>query len=122
MRRTTFIKTVAATAVGFAIAACGGSDDGASGCTPGPEVTVHALDALDFDADSYDTAAGCVEFTYVNDGTVGHTLLLRGVDGFKLAVGDTDVGAVDIEPGSYTLFCDIAGHEAAGMSADLTVG
>jgi uncharacterized cupredoxin-like copper-binding protein len=114
------LAAVAAAVVG--LAACGGTDDGASGCTPGPSLTVHAQDALTFDAEAYDTAPGCVGFTYVNDGSIAHTLLIKGVKGFKLAVGSTDTGAVSLEPGTYTLFCDVSGHEVAGMVADLTVG
>jgi uncharacterized cupredoxin-like copper-binding protein len=57
----------------------------------------------------------------VNDGTVAHTLLVKGVSGFKLEVGDEDEGTVELEPGEYTLYCDVAGHEAAGMVATLTV-
>jgi uncharacterized cupredoxin-like copper-binding protein len=57
----------------------------------------------------------------VNDGSVAHTLLVRGKSGFKLSVGKTDTGTVDLPAGSYELFCDVAGHEAAGMKADLEV-
>jgi len=106
--------------VGGALAGCGG-DDGASGCTPGPQLTVVAEDALTFGADSYTAEAGCVEITYENAGSIAHTLLIKNVKGFKLSVGRTDVGTVQLEPGTYTLFCDVPGHEAAGMVADLTV-
>lgn len=85
-------------------------------------MTVGAQDALKFDAESYQSAPGCIEFTYRNDGIVAHTLLIKGQSGFKLSVGDTDKGTIDLEAGTYTLFCDIPGHEAAGMTAELTVG
>jgi len=107
--------------MGATLVACGGSDDGASGCTPGPRLTVGAEDSLKFDAERYEVGAGCVEFTYENNGSIAHTLLVKGKSGFKLSVGDTDTGAVDLPSGTYELFCDVAGHEAAGMVADLTV-
>lgn len=109
-------------ALGIAAAACGGSDDGASGCSPpDSEVTVGATDELKFDAESYAAGSGCVEFTYENEGDTAHTLLIKGKSGFKLSVGDTDTGTIDLPTGSYEIYCDVAGHESAGMIADLNV-
>lgn len=108
-------------AVGLSIAACGGSDDDASGCTPvDADLAVGAQDTLEFDMDSYDTDAGCVEVTYTNEGSTAHTLLVEGVSGFKLSVGDVDTGTVELPAGSYELYCDVAGHRAT-MTADLSV-
>lgn len=112
-----------AAAVAAPVAACGGSDDEASGCTPATsDVTVGAQDDLTFDAAGYEADAGCIEITYTNEGSQAHTLLIEGKSGFKLAVGDTDQGTVDLPVGTYTLYCDVAGHQAAGMEADLIVG
>jgi plastocyanin len=125
MRRT-LLSLAGAAALVITLAACGDSDDddgrSAGGCTaPGSSFTVGALDELKLDAESYEADAGCVEITYENEGSIAHTLLIKEQTGFKLAVGDTDTGTIELEPGSYTLFCDIAGHEAAGMHAELTV-
>ena len=122
MRRP-LLPLAAAAALATALTACGGDDGGsASSCTPpDSEVTVHALDSLKFDSDAYDGEAGCIELTYVNDGSVAHTLLVKDKSGFKLSVGKTDTGTVELPAGSYELFCDVAGHEAAGMKADLEV-
>lgn len=125
MRRTLF-SLAGAAALALTLTACGDSDDGgsndtASCTTPDSSVTVGAQDALKFDADSYEADAGCVEITYTNEGSVAHTLLIKGESGFKLSVGDTDTGTIELAAGDYTVFCDIAGHEAAGMKADLTV-
>jgi plastocyanin len=122
MRRTA-LSLAALAALAAPLAACGGSDDEASDCAPVvDELTVLAQDDLKFDADRYEADAGCIEVTYENAGTIAHTLLIKGVSGFKLSVGDTDTGTVDLPAGSYVLYCDIAGHEAAGMVADLVVG
>jgi len=121
MRRT--LLSLAVTAVLFApLAACGGDDAAASGCTPPTgELEVGANDDLTFDAEGYEADAGCIDVTYTNDGSIDHTLLIKEKSGFKLSVGDTDSGTVDLPAGSYVLFCDIAGHEAAGMEAELVV-
>lgn len=128
------LRTIVAAALLAAplLAACGDDDstDGATDDTSTTvpdgggattELTVHATDQLTFTPDAYEAAAGTVDFTYVNDGTIAHTLLIKGVGDFKLSVGSEDEGSVELEPGEYTLYCDVAGHEAAGMVADLTV-
>lgn len=68
--------------------------------------------------------AGAVTFTYVNDGAQMHTLKIDGIGHFKLQVaarGDTDRGNVALRPGRYTLYCDVAGHRAAGMESTVVV-
>ena len=120
MRRT-LLPLAAALALGLPLAACGGSDDDASGCTPvDSELEVGAEDSLKFDSDSYEAGAGCIEVTYTNNGSTNHNLLIDGKSGFKLSVGDTDTGTVELPAGTYELYCDIAGHRAT-MNADLTV-
>ena len=70
------------------------------------------------------TTPGTVAVEYVNTGAVIHTLVIDGVDGFKLEVpsrGDVDTGTATLKPGTYTLYCDVAGHRQAGMEAPLIV-
>ena len=119
--RPSLLTLAAAATLGVTLVGCGGSDDTAGGCSPGPKVEVGAKDDLKFDAESYASAKGCVEFVYVNEGSTPHTLLIKNVKDFKLSIGDEDKGTTDLAPGTYTLFCDIAGHESAGMVAELTV-
>jgi plastocyanin len=126
MRRTPLIVAGAA-ALALTLAACGGDDSTATDDTTptagdtGSSVTVGAEDNLTFDAESYEAEAGSVGITYKNNGSVAHTLLIKDVKGFKLSIGRTDDGTVDLEPGTYTIYCDVAGHEAAGMEAELVV-
>ena len=126
MRRTPLI-VVGAAALAFTLAACGGDDSTTEDTTPtqggepGTAVVVGAEDNLKFDKASYDAEAGEVEIEYKNNGSVAHTLLIKDVDDFKLSIGRTDSGTVELEAGTYEIYCDVAGHEAAGMVADLIV-
>ena len=115
---------------GAVLAGCGGDDGGGGGGNGlssgsgggGDTVTVVAQDSLRFDRDEYTASAGEVTIDYETSGNLTHTLLIDGVDDFKLTVtssGDTDEGTVELEPGDYRIFCDIPGHES--MEATLTV-
>jgi plastocyanin len=123
MRRTPVLIAAGALALALPLAACGGDDGAATATTTASDngVTVHAKDTLKFDATAYSAKAGKIDVTYVNDGGQAHTLLIKDHGGFKLSIGKEDDGTVDLQPGKYTLYCDIAGHEAAGMVAELTV-
>lgn len=108
------------------LAGCGGDDDTAELPDLGDtDATVEVLARdIGFPDGTYATDAGRVGFVYENVGNIRHTLVIEGVDGFALNVnnkGDVDQGTVDLEPGTYSMFCDIPGHKAAGMVADLVV-
>jgi plastocyanin len=120
------LRTVAAAAlIGLPVAACGGGSSSSSATTTKADVTVHALDALKFDKTEYTAKAGALTVAYVNDGSLVHTLLIREKPDFKkLQVsgrGETKTGPANLTAGTYTLFCDVPGHESAGMKATLTV-
>jgi plastocyanin len=129
-KRVTLIGALVIT--GAVLAGCGGDDDGGGGDGlstgsgdgggGGGSVTVVAKDSLRFDRDEYTAGEGEVTIDYENGGNMTHTLLIDGVDDFKLTVtsnGDTDEGTVELEPGEYRIYCDIPGHES--MEATLTV-
>ena len=126
MHRSLRISLVAALVAAPLLAACGDDDTSdppstTAGGAAASTLEVHGTDQLKFDAESYEAEAGTIDVTYVNDGTIAHTLLIKDVQGFKLSVPGDDEGTVELEAGDYTLYCDVAGHEAAGMVADLTV-
>lgn len=127
-RRNSIVALTAAAAL--ALAACGGDDDTAASSgglrdsgSGGGELTVVAED-ISFPSDTYRAEAGAIDVVYENEGSIEHTLVVEDVDGFKLTVtakGDVDQGTVELEPGTYTIYCDVAGHREAGMEATLQV-
>jgi uncharacterized cupredoxin-like copper-binding protein len=117
-RRLSWFGLVACVAI---VPACG-SDDAAPS-TPA-DLTVLALDSLKFDKTEYTVAGGAVEIRLQNDGSQLHTLVIEDVGNFKLKVtgsGDIDQDSVNLQPGTYVLFCDVPGHRDGGMEATLTV-
>jgi plastocyanin len=73
--------------------------------------------------------AGPVVLELVNRGEDPHDLHVRPAAGGAdvLAIGRTDASGVadatgTLAAGTYTLYCSLPGHEAAGMHATLTVG
>jgi len=65
------------------------------------------------------------ELTVTNNGTVEHNLEIEGTDLVTPNLKGGESATLDLsglEPGSYTMFCNIAGHRQAGMVGDLFVG
>jgi len=114
--------------VGLALSSCGGSSTDAPAETLPPDAfVVKAVSGLKFDADNYGPiAAGDVQFGYLNEDSVRHTLILAKdgvkVPNFKLDVskkGSIDFDVVSLEAGTYQVICDVPGHN--NMRAVLTV-
>ena len=60
-----------------------------------------------------------------NDGTPVHNLRVAGSDLATLDLQSGEAAPLDLSslnPGNYTVFCDISGHRAAGMEAVLMLG
>lgn len=68
--------------------------------------------------------AGTVVFELRNDGGADHDLVLEGGPGGATAVigpQETATLSVDLDPGTYTLYCSIGNHRALGMEFQITV-
>ncbi len=112
---------------GVALAACGGGDSAPADTLPaGVGLTVAAVPSIRWDADNYTASAGDVTVGLVNEDSVRHTFIIakdgKKLPGFKLDVGkkdDVDSGTIALEAGTYTLICDVPGHQ--NMKATLTV-
>jgi FtsP/CotA-like multicopper oxidase with cupredoxin domain len=68
--------------------------------------------------------AGGLTLLVSNVGAVEHNLVVRDTD-FRTpdigAGGSTELDLSALNPGTYEVFCDIPGHEAAGMVSTLTI-
>jgi plastocyanin len=83
------------------------------------------MDEMSFDPESLTVKAGeDTEIALVNDGSAKHNFSIDEVD------VDVDLSANDGKsftftapdsPGEYKIYCDIPGHESAGMVATLIV-
>jgi plastocyanin len=121
--RTIFAALIAV----FALSACGGGSSAPAETIPSDAgLIVKNVKSIRFDKSEYSATAGNVKVVTVNEDTVRHTLLIiqDGVKlpNFKLVVaqeGAIDVGEINLAAGSYTLICDVPGHQ--NMKATLTV-
>ena len=134
-----WMTLLAVTAV-LALAGCGGSDNkssdsGSSSSSSnssassggGGETLKLAADksALKFDKSSLTAKAGKVTLQMENPSGVPHAVAIKGngvdVDGKTIGNGETSTASADLKPGTYTFYCPVPGHEAAGMKGTLTV-
>ena len=85
-------------------------------------VEVDALPTLKFQSTAFTTQAGINDMKYISKGGT-HTLAFAEATlaGFQMNVPPDDAKKVDLKAGTYTIFCTIPGHRAAGMEATLTV-
>jgi plastocyanin len=67
--------------------------------------------------------AGRIPVTFRNEGAIYHDLRIEDHWDiiFEAGAGATDSGEIMLEPGTYTMFCSIAGHREGGMEGKLYV-
>jgi uncharacterized cupredoxin-like copper-binding protein len=135
-----------AVAIPLTLAACGSSDSSSSttaatdtgGATSSTESSTTAsggsgggetvdISETEFKLDPADATAkaGSVTLNASNDGTITHDLEIEG-NGVEESTDALDPGAsgqvtVDLKPGTYEIYCNIADHRAQGMEGTLTV-
>ena len=142
MKKATILIAVALGALG--LAACGSSSSSSStsnttaSTTPatsggsassggGSTVSLSASpDQLAFNTTSLSAKPGKVTVNFTNPASISHDVVLEDSSGQQ--VGRTNLISqshasftADLKPGTYTYFCDVPGHEQAGMKGTLTV-
>lgn len=142
--RNNMIRTLALTGV-LAIAACTPSTGGqatskpaatATGSTPasagaaGPSADVSAtIHVLDFTLNpaTITLTGTTLSLAVTNDGPTVHNVTIRDAAGTTLfgtadlRAGQSETLVHAIAPGTYVLFCSLAGHESLGVKGTLTV-
>ena len=136
------VLVVLGIAASVALAACGGSDNSssttaattttsttsASGGGGGGTIALAADPSgqLKYQESSLSAKAGASTIDFTNDSSLGHDVCVQDSSGKEIGCSDVITGSsttlnVDLKPGSYTYFCSVDGHEAAGMKGTLTV-
>jgi plastocyanin len=136
--RTSVCLVLLCTLVALVAAGCGGGDDEGSSSTDtaadtsggaGGGATLQlAADpggAPKFDPATLEATAGTVMIDFTNDSSNPHNVTIEG-NGIEEVASDTVTGdstsvTADLEPGTYTFYCSVDGHRAAGMEGTLTV-
>jgi plastocyanin len=129
----------------FGLAACGDDDDddgdttaveettttdtaaaGGGGAGGTVDLAAPADGSFAYEPDSAETTAGTVTVNFDNPASLSHDVVIEDDAGNE--VGKTDLitasttsTSVDLQPGTYTYFCDVPGHREGGMEGTLTV-
>jgi plastocyanin len=117
--------------IAVALAGCGGSKKASAtpaGTAAGPATKLSlAADpsALKFDKSTLTAPAGKVTITMTNPSMLSHNVAISGngldTAGQIVAHGGTSTVTANLKAGTYTFFCAVDGHRAAGMQGTLTV-
>lgn len=101
------------------------SDGGGSGSASSSADTVAEISLTEFAiSGTLQVPAGKVTLKVTNDGSMEHSLTFTstGQATKNLGAGATEsIVLNDLKPGTYELFCSVAGHKDSGMVANLVV-
>jgi plastocyanin len=80
---------------------------------------------LKFNTSSLSAKAGNVSIKMTNQSALSHDVSIKGngvtQTGNVVGKGGTSTVTANLKPGTYTFYCSVDGHEAAGMKGTLTV-
>lgn len=90
------------------------------------DLTINLADFM-IDPSDVEAEGPTVTIEVTSDGPTPHNLSVRDAAGTvlmateDLSAGDTETISATLEPGTYSIFCSLAGHESLGMSGTLVV-
>lgn len=121
-----YLAAIAVVVSGLAIAGCGGDEGGEE--TTGTSSQTFAISMNDFTLSPATVAVdapGTYTFEATNDGGVDHALEIEG-NGVEeetetVAPGESASLTVDLEAGTYEMYCPVGNHRDLGMTGDITV-
>jgi plastocyanin len=88
------------------------------------KLTIDAIDGTAYSSIKATAKAGQVTVDMPNKSALGHNIALKGVSGAAGKIvphGGVSTFTVNLKPGTYTYYCQVPGHEQAGMKGTLTV-
>lgn len=121
------VTNLAVVMIALALSACAG---GAGEVTSTPSASTISVEAIEFAFTPNTFTAQVGEeltFEITNNGTLEHNFVVLDPAGSELARTSIAFGATEsvnvmpVEGGTYTIVCDIEGHQEAGMEAALNV-
>jgi plastocyanin len=142
MKKASILLVAIALAL-FGLAACGDDDDdddttaaettttettagGGGGAAATVDLAAPADGSFAYEPATADTTAGSVTINFDNPASLSHDVVIEDESGTEL--GKTDLitqsstsTTVDLAPGTYIYYCDVAGHREGGMEGTLTV-
>jgi plastocyanin len=135
MRRRALPLVLVLAAFVLALSACGGGGSsssttpattGGGGGGGGSTVKISAdpSGALKYEQTDVSATAGSITIDFTNMSSLPHDVTIEGngASGATDEITDSTTSTtVELEPGTYTFFCSVDGHRAAGMEGTLTV-
>jgi plastocyanin len=129
------VTVAVASAAVLGLGACGSSSSGSSSSSSTPatgaasavKLSADPGGALKFDTTKLTAKAGkvTVEMANPSGSGVSHGIAVEGngvdQDGKTVGPGGTSTDTLTLKPGTYTFYCPVPGHKAAGMKGTLVV-
>jgi plastocyanin len=103
----------------------GGATTGGAGGGSTVQVAADPSGALKFVQTDLTATAGSVTIDFTNMSSVPHNVTLEGngvsAEGTDTITGSSATKTFDLQPGTYTFYCSVDSHRAAGMEGKLVV-